>query len=365
MEQTPHLPEHSPQQESIRPGDEKYIALFRMTRRRKQTPCPDSERCWNDFKGQIQPSPTHSHKWQLCLSTLAGAAAMLAGVLLFQHFSNVPTSKDMMVALAYDNSPQQVMLKGSGLFADISSLDSLSFLSNAELPKGQEQKEPNTTGKFPETAKLKGMQTLSTPRGMDFKVTLSDGTEVWLNAESTLEFPSAFTGKNRKVKLKGEAYFKVAQNEEAPFIVTSEKMNIRVLGTEFNFRNYNIPHVSLIHGSVDVSYPGSPETEARLTPGQSAWCDEQNHIRVKETDTYAVTQWTGGLFYFDQTTLLEILQELGRWYNLGVVFQNPEHAYTSMHFSALRTEDINQAIRHLNRLQKGEIKLEGKNLVVY
>lgn len=101
------------------------------------------------------------------------------------------------------------------------------------------------------------MQKLSTPRGMDFKVILSDGSEVWLNAESSLEFPSAFTSKERRVNLKGEAYFKVARNEQNPFIVTTDKMQVRVLGTEFNFRSYvsELSHVSLVSGSVEVYTP--------------------------------------------------------------------------------------------------------------
>ena len=365
MKQKQHITDHSPEPEHICPEDEKFITLARMSRKRQTTTCPDTERNWCQIRDKIQTMPPRRNQWKLCLAALAGAAAMLAGVLAYQHFTADNGLNERIIALAYDDSPQQIVLKDNEQSTDLSGLDSISFLPLPNLPGEKTRKQPGTATETTSTATQKGMQTLSTPRGMDFKVTLSDGSEVWLNAESTLEFPSAFTGKNRQVKLKGEAYFKVARNEQTPFIVCSEEMNIRVLGTEFNFRNYSTPHVSLIRGSVEVFRPGHTEAEARLTPGQSAWCDAQNHIRVKDADTYAVTQWTSGLFYFDHTTLLEILQELGRWYNLGVVFHAPEHAHTIMHFSAMRTDDVNQAIRHLNRLQKGEIKLEGKNLAVY
>lgn len=333
-----------------------------MSHRRRHSNCPDAEDAWNAFKGKMKPAASRKSGWQLCLATLAGAAAMLAGVLLYQHLAHETHPEDAFIALTYDDSPQHIRLKGYEQAMDISSLDSISFLPDTE-PFHQKQLATSTSSATGQP--MKGMQELSTPRGMDFKITLSDGTEVWLNAESSLEFPSAFTGNHREVRLKGEAYFKVARNEQAPFIVTSDKMNVRVLGTEFNFRNYDTPHVSLVHGSVEVFRPGEKTPEARLLPGQDAWCDEKDNIQVKDIDTYAVTQWTCGFFYFDHASLMDILQELGRWYNLGVVFHNSQYLNTPIHFNALRTENIHQTIKNLNRLQKGEIRLEGKNIAVY
>ena len=361
MKQKQQLKKHPILPEQTNPKDETFIAWSRMSHKRRHTTCPDAEEAWNAFKGKIKPNASHRTGWQLCLATLAGAAAMLAGVLLYQHFFHETRPEDTFIALTYDDTPQHIRLKGYNQSMDISSLDSISFLSDADpLCRKQPEASVPATGQ-----PMKGMQELSTPRGMDFKITLSDGTEVWLNAESSLVFPSAFTESHREVRLKGEAYFKVARNEQAPFIVTSDKMNVRVLGTEFNFRNYDTPHVSLVHGSVEIFRPGEKTPEARLSPGQDAWRDEHDNIQVKDIDTYAVTQWICGFFYFDHTSLMDILQELGRWYNLGVVFHNSQYLNTPIHFNALRTENIHQTIKNLNQLQKGEIKLEGKNIAVY
>ena len=167
--------------------------------------------------------------------------------------------------------------------------------------------------------------------------------------------------------LHGEAFFKVARDEQHPFVVTADNMEVRVHGTEFNLRNYveeGASCVSLISGSVEVSACGAKGEGVMIEPGEKAWCEGMD-VKVAEEDTYVVTQWVHGLFYFDGAPLLEVLQELGRWYNYGVVFYNSEAMGYAMHFSASREGSIEDAIRHLNRLRKFHVKIEGHNIVVY
>ena len=343
---------------------ESYVMLAKMARMRHKTPCPDVDETWKQFsRQQIQTSGrTHAYKWQIALAALSGAAAMLVGTLLYNHFA-LPSSsaEDLVIAMNYDETRQQVLLQDDSELFDISLQDSLSF-----QPVAQSQ------GKHAVSSSMKNkkgegkMQKLSTPRGMDFKVILSDGSEVWLNAESSLEFPSAFTSKERRVNLKGEAYFKVARNEECPFIVTTDKMQVRVLGTEFNFRSYvsELSHVSLVSGSVEVYTPDGKASEVTLKPGQDACLDSSGQIQVREIDTYSVCQWVNGFFYFDNSPLVDILRELGRWYNLGVVFRSSDLMEQKIHFSASRSDEIALTLENLNRLRKVHVSLEGNNLVV-
>lgn len=205
---------------------EKCIALAKMNQKRKHTPCPNTEQAWNTFKKHITPHQSKSNIWSLALAASMGAAAMLAIILTYNYITGRQSKEDMIIAMEYDNQPQQIILSGNEGTTVLSRSDSLSFRIGGQQPdKFQEltaQSSDIESGK--NTAPH--LQKLSTPRGMDFKVILSDGTEVWLNAESTIEFPAAFSGKERKVNLKGEAYFKVARNEKVPFIVTSDKLNI-------------------------------------------------------------------------------------------------------------------------------------------
>lgn len=344
---------------------ESYVMLAKMARMRHKTPCPDVDETWKQFsRQQVQTSGrTHAYKWQIALAALSGAAAMLVGILLYNHFTSSSSSVESqhVIAMNYDETRQQVLLQNDSELLDISLQDSLSFQS---VTQSQSEHAVSTSMK---NEKDEGkIQKLSTPRGMDFKVILSDGSEVWLNAESSLEFPSAFTSKERRVNLKGEAYFKVARNEECPFIVTTDKMQVRVLGTEFNFRSYvsELSHVSLVSGSVEVYTPDGKTPEVTLKPGQDACLDSSGQIQVREIDTYSVCQWVNGFFYFDNSPLVDILRELGRWYNLGVIFRSSSQMEQKMHFSASRSDDISRTLENLNRLRKVHVSLEGNNLVV-
>jgi transmembrane sensor len=133
-------------------------------------------------------------------------------------------------------------------------------------------------------------QTLTIPRGRNFYVLLSDGTEVWLNAESRLSYPSRFDEDERIVELEGEAYFKVASDKAHPFIVRTSRFNTRVLGTEFNVKAHqdDTPYVTLVSGSVRIKASRSGE-EVSLHPGQEFSINAEDKIELKEVDPYYCT----------------------------------------------------------------------------
>lgn len=207
-------------------------------------------------------------------------------------------------------------------------------------------------------------QTLQTPRGKDFKIVLSDGTEVWLNAESTLIYPSRFTGDTRVVELDGEAYFKVAKDAEHPFVVKTQKLETQVLGTGFNVHAYQSgsPHVTLVEGKVSIK---SRYYHIMLKPGENALLEEDGSIRVQEVDTRCHTAWTEGYFYFDNAPLKDIMQELGRWYNLTIEINNPEAVNYHFNFWANRNDNIGHVIGLLNELGKVKASLRENTLTIY
>lgn len=161
------------------------------------------------------------------------------------------------------------------------------------------------------------------PRGAEFKVILSDGTRVWLNSESELSFPEIFGPENRKVTLSGEAYFEVAANAESPFIVSADKIQVRVTGTVFNIQARREGYVEtvLVEGTVGIWSQGN---ETRLHPNQLAIYDVQKEgISVKEVDTWPYVSWRSGYFTFYEKTLGEIMEELALWYDLEITFDDP------------------------------------------
>lgn len=349
----------------------RFAELARAARRRREIPAPDVGKEWAAFSRKRFANGEKRRGRSVDRRTLRGiiigAAAMFAIMLTYNHLflhDETDATKGEITAMRYDKKPQTVTLQHNESKQTIDGRDSISFLQPA--PAGIVA-DSNPNGETGEARPLAvKMQKLSTPRGMDFKVVLPDGSEVWLNAESTIEFPSAFTGTERMVSLKGEAFFKIARNEKQPFIVNTEKMAVRVLGTEFNLKSYTAetPHVSLISGKVEVLQGETGSVAARLRPGQDAWVDEQGSMHVREIDTYAVTQWIRGFFYFDDMPLVEILRELSRWYNCGVVFNNRSSMDYRLHFSASRNGNLSQTVENLNRLCKSKITIEGNNLVV-
>ncbi|SEW17444.1 FecR family protein [Chitinophaga arvensicola] len=205
--------------------------------------------------------------------------------------------------------------------------------------------------------------TLQIPRGMNYNLTLSDGTEVWLNAESSLRFPVHFTGKERKVYLTGEAYFSVATNAAKPFSVFTEQMEVAVLGTEFNVMAYtNEPAVqlALVSGSVKVKAGGK---ETILQPGWVGICSKEN-ITTQQMDITALTGWKRGMFVFRNDDITTVMHQLERWYDVTAVY--PKGKPANQHFTGaiVRYDSIEKVLEMLNQTGGANFKLRGKQINV-
>jgi len=161
---------------------------------------------------------------------------------------------------------------------------------------------------------------LTTPKGGTYRVTLSDGTTVWLNAASTLKYPNRFAEKERVVQLEGEAYFDVSKG--APFRVLSNGQTVEVLGTQFNVSAYSDePRIrtTLVEGSVRIEAESHAES-VKLLPGEQSTLTA-DHLEKSRVDIASVVAWKEGLFRFDETELRMVMNQLSRWYNVTVEYQ--------------------------------------------
>ena len=203
---------------------------------------------------------------------------------------------------------------------------------------------------------------LTTPANATAEVTLADGTVVTVNAGSKLVYPQAFSGATREVELQGEAYFKVHHDAKHPFIVKANGISTKVLGTEFNIRSRSRKdtHVTLLQGSVLVS---SSATAKRLKPGEDASFNDGRMI-VRSVDTEEFTAWKEGEFYFDNETLLDIAKEIGKWYNVSVIFQSPAKMQTRLFFAAPRDGGIEELLEVLNSLDKAKFTYHNGQVVI-
>lgn len=164
--------------------------------------------------------------------------------------------------------------------------------------------------------------TAHTPKGRKFEIQLPDGSNVWLNAESTIKYPIEFAENERKVHVTGEAYFEVSKNPEAPFIVQTEDQIIQVLGTQFNVNSYtneNSSKTTLLEGKVKISCKGE---ELFLSPNQQITYDRNNERYAKsEVNAKQSISWVKGYFNFQDSDLAGIMKQIERWYNIEVEFQ--------------------------------------------
>ena len=165
--------------------------------------------------------------------------------------------------------------------------------------------------------------TITTPKGGQYQLVLADGSRVWLNAASSLRFPTAFTGKERRVQLTGEGYFEVAHDASRPFRVTVNDMDVQVLGTHFNINSYAdepVIKATLLEGRVMIK---KNDNLIYLNPGQQAIVQPgQDNIKVDyDVDVEEVVAWKNGLFVFNKTPLENIMRQIERWYNVNVVYQ--------------------------------------------
>lgn len=211
---------------------------------------------------------------------------------------------------------------------------------------------------------------LSTPRGGTYQVTLPDGTMVWLNAASSLKFPSTFSGlANRKIELNGEAYFEVARDKKHPFIVNTAKQDVEVLGTHFNINSYqDEPAVSttLLEGSVKVSAfaDAGTKSDVTLVPGQQSVFAGDHRLSVRNVNVADVIDWKNGKFVFEREDVRTIMRKVTRWYDVKVVYQDDVGA---IKFSGTvsRYENVSGLLEVLQKTNMLHYKIDGRTILLY
>ena len=175
---------------------------------------------------------------------------------------------------------------------------------------------------------------IAIPRGGEFHLTMADGTQVWLNADTRLKYPVNFNGKTREVFLQGEAYFEVAPNAEQPFLVNTTRGCIQVLGTAFNVRDYAEEKkvvTVLESGKVRYTTAGKQQESRELRPGFLLEDAEGQHLHARQVNTRLYTEWRNGKYIFENASVEEIMSTLQRWYNIDVIYADEK--VKQLHFT--------------------------------
>ena len=204
------------------------------------------------------------------------------------------------------------------------------------------------------------------PRGGEYFVTLSEGTKVWLDADSELEYPVFFSGDFREVKLKGNAYFCVTKKNDKPFVVRAGEFSLKVYGTEFNVNTHQPGkvHTVLVDGKVGIKKRGMTG-EITMKPGELASFDRNaGTFEVKEVDVRQYVVWKDGYFTFENESLEQILNTLSLWYDVDVFFQSESAKQLVFTGYMKRYNDISEILNAITEVVGVNFTINGKTIIV-
>lgn len=279
----------------------------------------DTEKAFRRF---IRQKQQRTRRKRIFYWTTAAAIVIAAGVGFFT-WQTGNRKQQQLSSTAYSIKPgssKAVLVLDNGIKMELKDSTSIQLsekTAHINIDNGQVSYRQAATDSMPEKIT---MNTVYTPTGGEYKLTLADGTRVWLNADSKIYFPAVFKGKQREVTVEGEVYFEVAKDSLHPFLVNTGETKVIVIGTSFNIRHYpqEAHRITLEEGKVRVEHHG---TTINIHPGQQ-WIRDERGIRVQTVDAHSVCRWKDGAFVFKDCSLKEVFQEMERWYNIHVFYVN-------------------------------------------
>ncbi|UKJ06570.1 FecR domain-containing protein [Solitalea lacus] len=298
---------------------------------------------------------------------VAASVVFLVGILGYWSFRQTEPQVSQQVATAdiiapVANRAMIVLANGQKVYLDQKANGAIARDGNATVEKTADGKIVYKANNGSLASNL--YNTLSNPRGSSVvDITLSDGTRVWLNAGSSLSYPVAFSGRERKVQISGEGYFEVAHNANMPFKVSKANMEVAVLGTHFNVNAYDdesVIKVTLLEGSVKTSL-GNKEGVV-LKPGQQARV--ANNIEVfKQVNLEKEMAWKQGMFRFEDTNIKEVMRQVARWYDVEVEFRG-DVSKVNFGGSVSRQVNISELLKRLEATNLVKFSIVGRKVIV-
>lgn len=323
----------------------------------------DVNQGWEDISKRIGNAPLKTFKWnKVYRYTAAAMLAIAIGFGVSQYHAKAPTPGLNDNAKVHDIMPgsQKAVLQ----MADGSSIDlntsSFSLTDPNRKLALSAKKGVLYFGRNNKRNDIEGYNLLKTPRSGEYRIVLPDGTKVWLNAVSSLRFPTSFNKTERRVELSGEAYFEVTPNKNLPFKVAFNKTEVEVLGTHFNISSFgDKSKTTLIEGSVKVTESGKQEL---LKPGEEAIITNGT-VDIHTTNTYKSIAWKEGAFYFKEDLMTDIMNQLFRWYDVEIVYKGkPDLKRYSGNIR--RQATLNQVLEMLNAVSGTKFSLEDRTVTV-
>ena len=320
---------------------------------------------WLELKQKMNELPRKKYHF-LKYESIAAAISLIlfTTVVIYWQQSRQSVKSGVEIAQIIPGSSQALLIGEDGReikLEDFHSQDRQFIFGSDTL----EIKNGNSLKYEPQTVPQTEWHTLRIPKGGEFKLVLEDGTEIWLNSETELKYPSHFAGRERRVQLSGEAYFKVVSNPRIPFVVSTSQMDTRVLGTSFNVSAYpdeNKNHTTLIEGSVEINDKKNGKT-MRLQPGEQALL-QNGKLSIQKVDTKLYSLWRMDRFTFSSENLEEVIRKLSRWYNVEFFFSHPSARQKLFSGSLPKYADITQVLGIIEMTTDIKFQIKNNTIII-
>lgn len=337
-----------------------YLVFLKNAQRVRFSDTVDEQLAWKTILSKLEKRRKISIRPYLKYAAMILALVSLA---IVYQLLDKPTDDTSFVAenhVISPGKPKAILELGNGRTIDLEGLNDSSLM----LDDGLAVMVSNETLDYSEVSPGSHLvNTIKIPKGGEYTLVLSDGTKIWLNSDSELSFPVKFTGGNRKITLKGEAYLEVARDENAPFLVDVNGIQVEVLGTSFNVKAYDKVETTLVEGKVSIHANAS--TNVILKPGDQGIVDTGNNgVSVRQVDTRIYTSWVNGMFMFRSMTLEEIMETFGRWYDVTVSYEN--ESLRRRHFTGnlKRYDEIGFHLEVISLTTNVDFKITGNHIMV-
>jgi ferric-dicitrate binding protein FerR (iron transport regulator) len=318
----------------------------------------------------IMPKRTN-YRWLWAAASLA-LMAVLAGLLFMpaekNNAINIIVKKDKTTILPGSNKAYLTLANGNKIVLDDAKNGQLAASAGVKVSKAANgvvvYKFDRKSGGQGHPA-IPEINTITTPRGGQYQVILEDGTKVQLNAASSIKFPEFFNGSNREIELDGEAYFEVAKDKAHPFIVKANGTQVQVFGTHFNINAYSDnPDITttLLEGSVKMS---KGTAAVMLLPGQQGTVNQSgSSIKVSQADVEANMAWINGFFVFHDQSIINIMRQVSRWYDVDIQYQDAEVQENEFGGTISKYKDIKELLDNIKLTGSIHYKIEGRRVII-
>jgi transmembrane sensor len=317
---------------------------------------------------QKQEPKNKARKLALRMLPYAATLLILAAFAwyLFQLSSDTETSVIQTETRAVERHNKAVLVLSDGKSLVLDNTESNEMLDESGVRITNQAGEILRYEQESEISDSPRMNRLIVPAGARYQLQLADGTRVWMNAQSELEYPVTFSSALRRVKLVGEAYFEVLANPAAPFIIEANGYEVLVLGTAFNISAYNddtFMQATLVSGALEMS--NREGTAYTLNPGQMAMIDHQSQkFEINYVDTRLFTSWKEGVLHFNKISLKDLATRLERWYDVDISFKNQKAADFLFSGAMENSRDIRFLLDLIGRAANVEFEINDKEIVV-